>query len=418
MSNLAGAVSRSIHAPILQPPRAIFIGGLIPSVYAVALLVTTINHPGTIGLNHNALGTDWMVFYGAIRAVLDGHEALLFDGDRFTAFLNGSFADWLSQPLAFRPWAYPPSFLVLLLPFAPLGFFGSYVAFQLVSAGLLALALRSRNDGWAAYGVFLALVLLCPGSVINVIDGQLVFLVAALIVGGLRLLDSRPVLAGLVLGLLTFKPQFCILVPLALVAAGQWRALWASGLSALAMAAASAMIFGWDLWLRWFPVIVQNLISPDAKWIEYGRMWGNSVYTCTVSLGVPERLASALQLAAILFAAATVVLAFRSRLGTREKMVVFLAATVLAAPHSGPYDQALLVVAAAYWLSGMGPLQPSWCWTFALMIWVVPTISPPVLFAASRFAPLLTIALIVLVLRRQGATAEPPLRPSPATAER
>ncbi|MCA6123203.1 DUF2029 domain-containing protein [Bradyrhizobium sp. WSM 1704] len=395
----------------------VFIAGVVTSFYAVALLVTTIHHPGTIGFDHNTLGTDWMVFYGAIRAVLDGHEALLFDGDRFTAFLNGSFADWLSQPLAFRPWAYPPSFLVLLLPFAPLGFFGAYVAFQLVSAGLLALALRSRGDGWAAYGVVLAIVLLCPGSVINVIDGQLVFLVAALIVGGLRLLDSRPTLGGLVLGLLTFKPQFCILVPLALVAAGQWRTLWASGLSALALAAASGLIFGWDLWLRWLPVIVQNLISPDAKWIEYGRMWGNSVYTCTVLLGAPQRLASALQLAAILFAAGSVIVAFRSRLGTREKLVVFLAATVLAAPHSGPYDQALLVVAAAYWLTA-AQSPPSWRWTFALMLWLVPTISPPALIAASRFAPLLTMALIVVVLRRQHATAEPPLRLSPAIAER
>ncbi|MBR0873802.1 DUF2029 domain-containing protein [Bradyrhizobium tropiciagri] len=397
----------------------VFIAGVVTSFYAVALLVTTIHHPGKIGFDHNTLGTDWMVFYGAIRAVLDGHAELLFDGDRFTAFLNSSFADWLSQPLAFRPWAYPPSFLVMLLPFAPLGFFGSYVAFQLVSAGLLALALRSRSDGWAAYGVLLAIALLCPGAVINVIDGQLVFLVAALIVGGLRLLDSRPVLGGLVLGLLTFKPQFCILVPLALIAAGQWRALWASGLSALALAAASGLIFGWDLWLRWFPVIIQNLISPDAKWIEYGRMWGNSVYTCTVLLGAPQRLASALQLAAILFAAASVVVAFRSRLGIKEKMVVFLAATVLAAPHSGPYDQALLVVAAAYWLTVAGSaVQPSWCWTFALMLWLVPTISPPALIAASRFAPLLTIALIVLVLRRQRATEGSPLRLSPVVAER
>jgi hypothetical protein len=52
------------------------------------------------------------------------------------------------------------------------------------------------------------------------------------------------------------------------------------------------------------------------------------------------------------------------------------------------------------------------------MLWLVPTISPPALIAVSRFAPLLTIALIVLVLRRLRATAEPPLRLNPAIAER
>jgi alpha-1,2-mannosyltransferase len=386
---------------VLRPPAVILIAGLGASFYVWVILVTTIPYPGKIGLDYNTLGTDWMVFYGAIRSVLDGHAPLIFDGNRFTDFLNATFADWLSQPLAFRPWAYPPSFLLLLLPFAPLGFFGSYLAFQVVTAGLMVIALRSSVEGSASSGALLGMALLCPASAINVINGQAVFLVAALIVGGLGLLGSRPVLGGLILGLLTFKPQFCILVPLALIAAGQWRAFLAAGLSALAMAVASGVIFGWELWLRWFPVIVGNLISPDVKWIEYGRMWGNSIYTCAILLGAPQRLASGIQLLATLVAAASVILAFRSQLSTKEKTAVLLAATVLAAPHSGPYDASLLVIAAAYWLMARGPLQPLWCWTLALMIWLVPMISPPLLFAVSRFAPLLTVLLIALVLRRE-----------------
>ncbi|WP_082070282.1 glycosyltransferase family 87 protein [Bradyrhizobium sp. LTSP885] len=385
---------------LLRPPAAVLIVGLVMSVYVWVILATTVPYPGRIGLDYNTLGTDWMVFYGAIRSVLDGHASLVFDGDRFTAFLNATFADWLSKPLEFRPWAYPPSFLVLLLPFAPLGFFGSYVAFQVVSAALMAAALRLNAAGPGSSGVLLVMALLCPASAINVMDGQAVFLVVALIVAGLGLLEQRPVLCGLAMGLLTFKPQFCILVPLALIAAGQWRALWAAGLSALALAVASGLIFGWDLWLRWLPLMTENLVNPDAKWIEYGRLWGNSVYACASLLGAPQQLASAIQLLATIFAAGSVVLAFRSRLSTMEKTAVFLAATVLAAPHSGPYDQVLLVVAAAYWLMAQGRSQPLWCWTLMFMIWLVPIISPPLLFAPSRLAPLLTVTLIALVLRR------------------
>lgn len=395
---------------VLRPPLVIFIAGLATSFYVWLVLATTIPYPGRIGLDYNTLGTDWMVFYGAVRSVLDGHAPLIFDGDRFTDFLNATFADWLSKPLDFRPWAYPPSFFLLLLPFAPLGFFGSYLAFQVATAGLMAIALRSNEGGWMASGPLLAMALLCPASAINVIDGQVVFLVAALIVGGVGVVDSRPVLGGLILGLLTFKPQFCVLVPLALISAGQWRAFLAAGLSALAMAAASGLIFGWELWLRWFPLIIGNLISPDEKWIEYGRMWGNSVYTCAVLLGAPQRLASGIQLLAILVAAASVILAFRSRLSTKEKTAVFLTATVLAAPHSGPYDATLLVIAAAYWLMAPGRRRPLWCWTLAFMIWLVPMISPPLLFAASRFAPLLTVLLIALVLRREAPMAEASVR--------
>ena len=72
---------------------------------------------------------------------------------------------------------------------------------------------------------------------------------------------------------------------------------------------------------------------------------------------------------ATLGAAVSVVIAFRSRLGTREKTAIFLAATVLAAPHSGPYDGTLLVIAAAFWLMARRAPLPLWCWTLAFMIW-------------------------------------------------
>src|SRR6516225_9604137 len=102
---------------------------LVASLYGWAVLVSTFIDPGSIGVNHIAPGTDWMVFYGAVRSALAGHLQLIMNGDDFTAYLNRDFADWLSVPLQFRPWFYPPSFLVLLLPFAPLGLVGSYVAF-------------------------------------------------------------------------------------------------------------------------------------------------------------------------------------------------------------------------------------------------------------------------------------------------
>ena len=381
----------------LHPPAAVLVPSLLIALYAWVILLTTIPYPGKIGLDYNTLGTDWMVFYGAIRSVLDGNAALIFDGDRFTDFLNTAFAPLLSSPLEFRPWAYPPSFLLMLLPFAGLGFLGSYVAFQLATGALLARALQSSTA--TPSPVLLVAVLACPASAINAINGQAVFLVAALIVGGFCLIERRPWLGGMVLGLLTFKPQFCILVPVALIAAGQWRALLASGFSALAMATASGLIFGWDLWLRWFPLIIENLVNPGEKWIVYGRMWGHSVYTCTILLGVPPKLASWLQLLAMLGAAVSVVIAFRSRLGAHEKTAVFLAATVLAAPHSGPYDVTLLVISAAFWLMSRTAPVPLWCWTLAFMIWLLPMLSPPALFVVARAAPLAPLLLIVLLLQ-------------------
>jgi hypothetical protein len=102
---------RSIKIPRLILLLAAILGLL---GWALALLVLTW-HIDVLGP-----GTDWLAFYGAARAYLEGRLALIFDAAAFTAYLNADFAWWLAQPVAFRPWVYPPSFLLLLVPFGGL----------------------------------------------------------------------------------------------------------------------------------------------------------------------------------------------------------------------------------------------------------------------------------------------------------
>jgi hypothetical protein len=374
---------------------------LIGSLYGWASLVSTIVQPGLIGLNHIALGTDWMVFYGAIRAALDGHLSLVTHGEEFTAYLNGAMAEFLTAPLAFRPWFYPPSFLVLLVPFAPLGFAASYYAFQMLSGGLMAAALGSSKDGTSVARLVAIGVMVSPAASLNLIDGQCAFLVTALIVAGVRLLDRRPILAGAVLGLLSFKPQFALLVPFALLALPQYKSLVGAAASALALAAVSAVIFGLDIWTWWVPAAIDNLVSPDPKWAAYGRIWGHSVWACAMLLGLPAKVASLLQLAATAGSAIATFAAFRSELARDKQLAVLLAATVLAAPHSGPYDAVLLVAAVGLWLAANAQTPRFRDWILGLAIWMVPLLSPPVYVPAGRLAPLLTIALIGLILNER-----------------
>jgi len=372
----------------------------LATLYGWAVLLSTAIKPGSIGLNHIALGTDWAVFWGAIRAMLDGNLALVMDGDRFTAFLNSSLQDWLTVPLAYRPWFYPPSFLVLLLPFAPLGFVGSYLAFQVVSAALLAIALLYRADRPLLARYVVIGVLISPAASINITDGQCAFLVAALLVAGFRALPQRPVLGGVLLGLLSFKPQFCLLVPIALIAAGQWRALFAAAGSAALLAAASALIFGLEIWIWWLPRLIENLVSADPKWVEYGRIWGHSVWACSKLLGASDALASGLQLAALLAAALMTAAAFRTKRAPDLRLAILLAATILAAPHSGSYDALLSVIAAALWLAARAAPPRPHEWLVAAAIWAVPLLSPAVHVPAGRVAPLALILMIGLIASR------------------
>ena len=379
---------------------------LLGSLYGWAILASTFIHPGSIGPNHIAPGTDWMVFYGSVTSAVQGNLSLIMNGDDFTAFLNRSFQDWLSAPIEFRPWFYPPSFLVLLLPFAPLGFAASYVAFQILTAAFLATALIKGASSPVLSRYVAAGVLISPAAAINIVDGQCAFLVAALLIAGVRLLALQPILGGILLGLLSFKPQFCLLVPVALVALRQHKALLAAAGSALALAVLSVIIFGLDVWLWWIPQAINNFIEPDAKWLSYGRIWGHSVWACAVLAGIPPRLASVLQIAAIAGGMVVAYLAFRSTLSRDKQLAVLLAATVLAAPHSGAYDATLLAAAVGLWLAANIKTWRLLDWFLALGIWMVPILSPPTHVVAGRFSPLLIVALIGFILHELRGTSQ------------
>jgi len=389
-------------APLLKPPLPIAITAGIAAAYGWALFAATFRYPGAIGIDYNAPGTDWMVFYGAARALLNGNLPLIFDGDKFTAYLNSTFIDWLSKPLPFRPWVYPPTLLLFVVPFGFLSFVASYLAFQFVSGGLLVAALRHAADRPFTAPAIAAAAVASPSAALNAVNGQLSFLVAALIVGGFRLLKTQPLAGGAVLGLLSFKPQFFLLLPVALVALRQWGAVFVMIGSAVAMAALSALLFGIDPWISWASEVAPGYVNPgaNADWIAYGRIWGDSVYACAFLLGAPSAMASALQNLAIAIAAGATYAAYRSRLQSDERLAVLLTATILAAPHSLANDEILLVIAGGLWLATDGSAQTFKSWLVALALWMAPLIDPPPIVGIARYKPLFIIAFIALLLSR------------------
>src|SRR5207244_11228411 len=100
------------------------------------------------------------------------------------------------------------------------------------------------------FGYLLALAI--PMAFINALVGQNGFLTAALIGGTLYLIPIRPVLAGICLGLLTYKPQYGLLFPIVLIAAGHWRVFISAGVTAVVLAPASWLALGTHSWLAFF----------------------------------------------------------------------------------------------------------------------------------------------------------------------
>ena len=189
---------------------------------------------------------DWMVYYTAARAYLDGNLPLIFDGDRFTAQINLAFAERLAEPLSFHPWLYPPPFLLLIIPFGMMPFALGCGLFLLASFGLLLLALwRTFASHRSLYAMS---VLLAPATGFTIGSGQNAFLTSALMVGGFGLLARRPRLAGVLLGLIAYKPQFGILFPLVLAATARWRTFAAAAATVAALALITTLAFGLSVW--------------------------------------------------------------------------------------------------------------------------------------------------------------------------
>jgi hypothetical protein len=357
-------------------------------------------------LFHRAPAQDLMVFHTAGRLAVAHDWALLRDGPAFTDLLNRTHAGWLGAPLVLHPWVYPPPGLLLAALIGSVNFVAAYVVFMGTSVAVLGWCLWRWWAGNGARRLWLVLVALCPATAFCVGSGQLSFLIAAALLWALMLLPAQEFAAGCLLGLLLLKPQFGLMVPVALLAGRYWRAMAGAAASAGLLILLS-FAFGMQPWRDWARLMFAH--DPAfAAWMETGRHFGQSVDTVARLLGGSGHVATLAQVLAILLAAACVWRAFARPLDLQRRGVVLLCAAVLAAPHVGNYDAVLLGIAAVTMLArGIERRLAPATAALAAAAWLGSLINPPALIemlgvplltAASLATPLVTAALMVSAL--------------------
>jgi len=366
-------------------------------LYGWALVAATgLGHDGVIGPRFNALGADWVIFLAAARAVFTGDLSHIYNQAWITSATNSQFSNWLSQPLPFPLFPYPPVFLLLVLPFATLSVGWSLLASQLVQFAALALALR-RLGGPT---LFLLLgAVLAPAVSNNVLAGSNAVLVAALIVDGVALLETRPLLAGALLGVLIFKPQFFVLLPFALIAARQGRALAGMIGCALVLVLVSAALFGPFLWLDWINVYLHPQAVAGINGTDWGHIWDDSVSTCVTLLGAPHGMALGAQVLAGLAGLAASWRAFRTH--HPQRLAILLCAALLASPHVSNYDLILAAIAALLLLRTMPKSSRPLALMLPLAAYIAPLYNPPRALPLGLITPLVLLGLIWALLRER-----------------
>ena len=323
-------------------PRALLIGCLVLCAINVALLQNGFTAHWWIS-DENGLGipTDFVNVWSAGRLVLDGHPALAYDWDIqkqvqvavLGQSYDGNFA-----------WHYPPPFLFVAGMLAHFPYAVAYVGWA--AASFLPYLAAMRAIVGRSFGFLLAAAF--PVVFTNTLVGQNGFLTASLIGGTLVLMPKRPVLSGICLGLLSYKPQYGLLFPLVLIAAAQWRVFFTAGVIAVLLAALSWFAFGtesWQAFVHWMPMF-------DKAFLVEGRApWGKiqSIFALTRYFGGPETLAWVLQWIMSGAVAILLVLLWRSRnVPYLLKAAALAVGTLLVTPYLFLYDEMVLAIAVAF----------------------------------------------------------------------
>jgi arabinofuranan 3-O-arabinosyltransferase len=268
--------------------------------------------------------------------VLDGLPAQAYDWDIQkqieVAKLGQDFVGYFA-------WHYPPPFLFVASLLAMLPFTVGYAGWVYVS--LLPYLAVMRAIVGHNFGLLLALAI--PTVIVNSYVGQNGFLTAALIGGTIYLIPVRPVLAGICLGLLTYKPQYGLLFPVVLIAAGHWRVFVSAAVTAVVLAVASCLAFGIESWLaffHWMPRFSQAFLTEGkATWWKL-----QSIFSLVRYFGGSEPLGWAFQWVLTASVAVVLALMWRSRVPYTMKAAALAAGTLLTTPYLFMYDMMVLAI--------------------------------------------------------------------------
>ena len=351
------------------------------------------------------LGTDFSDIYAAGTDVLEGQATAPFDPARQFAREKAIFG----PATQFYGWHYPPFFLGLAAPLATMPYGLSLAVWQGVTLVLYLLAIRAIlfSPASASAGrienekMWLLLALAFPAVFINLGQGHNGFLTAALIGSALCQLDRRPILAGILIGCLAYKPQFGLLIPLVLAVSGRWRTFAAAAVTVAVMAIAVTLAFGPEVWPAF---LASTKFSRTVVLEQGGTGWFKiqSVFSWVRMWGGGIALAYALQAAVTVAIAAALVWLWRSPAAYPLKAAGLLIGSALATPYSLDYDLMLLAPAIAYLaLDGMARGFGAWEKTMLAALWLVPLVARSV--PQATFIPLAVPVMLLafaLLLRR------------------
>jgi len=323
--------------------RAVGLIGLtLALAYAVVLYGAYVGGHWLFDPQGRPIANDFVNVWAAGKLALEGHAADAYDWTLHKAMEVRAVGHAFDN---YYGWHYPPMFFFAAAILAQM----PYAAAMPVWLGvtLLPYVAAMRGIVGERAGFFVALGF--PAGLWNATAGQNGFLTAALIGGTLGLMERHPALAGVCLGLLSYKPHFGLLFPIVLIASRRWRVFITAAITAFAMAAASWIVFGhaaWQAFFRWMPVTGGVVLGDGAA--DWQRL--QSLFGLIRSFGGGEALAWSAQSALAVMLAIALAWLWRSRAVFELKAAALATGALLATPYLYIYDLVALAIPVAFLL--------------------------------------------------------------------
>jgi hypothetical protein len=343
------------------------------------VLAAAISTPGLRDRSGLLKGTDFLQFYVAGSLVREGRADSLYDYSAHVA--EGARRVPESRGTTFLP-VYGPQVALLFAPLAALDYAPALAAWVLATALLYALGVaavwrscpRLAGHGRTAW----LLAIAYPPLFSLVGHGQSSALALACASGAwLGLRAGRPVLAGLALGGLAYKPQLALGAVLVLLAAGELRILAAAAAAAAAQLALAALVLGGEPLLAYAAVVRRfGELAPTLGWKLHQMHCLRAFFDLLAPAWLARPAWAAAALAALWLAHRT----WRSRLPLSARYAGLLLATALVNPHQYMYDLVILapagILLADLALARPEPPGTPWLRVLLYAAFVLPAFGP------------------------------------------
>ncbi|WP_440622745.1 glycosyltransferase family 87 protein [Burkholderia sp. 22313] len=357
------------------------------------------------------VGSDFAIFWATARVALEHGATAIFS------------PHWI-QPIEaalrpfddFAPWPYPPTFLLVVIPFGWMSFPRAVMLFGVLSVGCYAAVVarltRPLDGQWRlAVAAF-------PGLIGAALTMQNAFLTAAAAGAALLLLRSRPIVAGACIATLLMKPQYGVLFPLALICGRHWKALVSAGVFGAAIVATSVAVFGGRAWAAFYAF----LPTFNRGVIEYGAtLWRGMPSMCGLAraAGLPVEAAYGVQACVAVAAAAAVAYVWLRAARFELRAAALAAATLLVQPYYMYYDLLWLVLPLIFLLLDCRNVRPNRFETAVLALtWIAPAQAFAAVITGTMWpvASAILVAVLAMVVRRASEDAMPADVPNAAAS--